>query len=99
MLNNLDRRPHYISRSSLIVVPWLLAGGVGPNDSERKGRRMAMDGKTKTYRQREDNDILGRDPARPLAPPGGPKALLHPAPLPSHKWEHSCSQNLPKNLL
>jgi hypothetical protein len=29
-----------------------------------------------TYKQREDIDILGRDPAGPLAPLGGPKALL-----------------------
>jgi hypothetical protein len=37
----------------------------------------AVYGKMKTYRQQEDIDILGRDPTGPLAPLGGPKALLH----------------------
>jgi hypothetical protein len=36
----------------------------------------ALYGKTKTYGQQEDIDILGRDLAGPLAPLSGPKALL-----------------------
>jgi len=29
------------------------------------------------YRQQDDTDILGRDPAGPLAPLGGTESLLH----------------------
>ena len=32
---------------------------------------MALDGKMNYEQPRDDNDILGRDPAGPLAPPGG----------------------------
>ena len=46
-----------------------------PEVHEEKPWRVLY-GKMKTYRQQKDIDILGRDPVWPLAPLGGPEALL-----------------------
>jgi hypothetical protein len=54
-------------------------GEVDPREasaSKRQGHGTVLYGKTNNYEQRDDTDILGRDPAGPLAPLGGAEPLL-----------------------